>query len=442
MCRVLLGKHSAFVVVVLVLSIGSTRSAPAAGKDEAIRKQVLALNRLTGNDPIDGAFGDLVKDKEGCKKLLKEAKAMVKETPQPFKYYTALMLAQLAEEHKDIEAAEAFYRACIEQANKVQSGRKLTQCYVGLIGLYYDAKKYKTSVKICNEFLSLKPDDTQREYLLAATDALGEDTFIPLDSYDPVRGNKPSVHRLMIQAIAKQGKFEEADKLIGTLIKAQPDDWLNLALKGLIYREAGRYKQAAKVYEDVLTQVKNDKEMDEKEKDPFIERYRYYLSNIYMELKQVDKASKQLKALLAQHPNDPTYHNDLGYIWADNSMNLPEAEKLIRKALVLDRKKRKKANPDLKPEEDRDNGAYLDSLGWVLFKQKKYEEAKKVLLKAVEDKANRHIEIYDHLGDVYMALNEKDKAVKAWQKGIGYMTATKRDKERKAIVEKKIKENK
>jgi tetratricopeptide (TPR) repeat protein len=431
------------VVAVVALMIGSARPAPAAGKDETVRKQALALNHLTGNDPIDGAFNALLKDKEGAKKLLKEAKSMVKETPQPFNYYTALMLAQLAEEYKDLEAGEAFYRACIDQANKVQSGRKITQAFVGLIGLYYDNGKYKSSVKVCKEFLELKANDAKpKVYVLAATDALGEDTFIDLESYDPVRRSKPSVHRLMIQAVSKQGRFEEATQMVDRLIKAQPDDWLNLALKGLVCKEAGRYKQAAKVYEEVIEQIKNDKETDQKEKDPFIERYRYYLSNIYMELKQIDKASEQLKALLAVKPQDPTYHNDLGYIWADHDMNLAEAEKHIRKALEIDRANRKKANPNLKPEEDRDNGAYLDSLGWVLYKQKKYEEAKKVLLKAIEDKTNQHIEIYDHLGDVYIALKEKDKAREAWKKGIGYITSSKRDKERKTLVEKKIKESK
>jgi tetratricopeptide (TPR) repeat protein len=433
-----LGKHSAFVVAILILAL-SGGPAPAAGKkDEALRKQALELNRLTGNNPIDGAFNALLKDKKGAKRLLQEARGMVKETPQPFNYYSSLMLAQVAEEFKDREAAEAFYRACIDHAAKVQSGRKLTQAYVGLIGLFYDSKKYEKSIAVCKEFLELKGDDS-KDYVLAATDALGEDSFFEPKSFDPVRNSKPTIHRLMIQAVARQGKFEEAIKMTDTLIKAQPDDWLNLALKGMVYREAGRYTNAAKVYEEVIDQIKNDNDTEEKEKKPFLERYRYYLSNLYMELKKIDKAAEQLKELMTLNPEDPTYCNDLGYIWADHDINLAEAEKLIRKALAIDRQKRKKANTDLKPEEDRDNGAYLDSLGWVLFKQKKYEEAKKVLLKAVEDKTNQHIEIYDHLGDVYMALKEKDKAVAAWKKGLGHTTSAKRDKERKALVEKKIK---
>jgi tetratricopeptide (TPR) repeat protein len=171
-----------------------------------------------------------------------------------------------------------------------------------------------------------------------------------------------------------------------------------------------------------------------------INDFRYTLSGVYVELKQINKAADQLKALLEKDPDNPTYNNDLGYIWADHDMNLDESEKLIRKALEEDRKQRHKADPDIKPEDDKDNPAYLDSLGWVLFKKKQYKEAKKYLEQAVEQEGGRHLEIYDHLGDVYMILGEKQKAMETWKKGIEVTGETRREKERKVEVEKKLKE--
>ena len=144
------------------------------------------------------------------------------------------------------------------------------------------------------------------------------------------------------------------------------------------------------------------------------------------------------RSLLVREPNNPTFNNDLGFIWADRGLNLPESEKLIRKAIDEDRKARRKANPELKPEEDRDNAAYLDSLGWVLFKQGKAKEAKPYLLDAVKDKDNASLEVWDHLGDVHSALGEKAEAVAAWKKGIAAATDRKRDRKRKAEVEKKL----
>ena len=84
-----------------------------------------------------------------------------------------------------------------------------------------------------------------------------------------------------------------------------------------------------------------------------------------------------------------------------------------RKAIEEDKKQRLKANPDMKPDDVKDNASYLDSLGWVLFKEKKYKEALGPLEQALKDPDAQSIEIYDHLADVHMALGERDLAIKA-----------------------------
>ena len=115
-------------------------------------------------------------------------------------------------------------------------------------------------------------------------------------------------------------------------------------------------------------------------------------------------------------------------------MNLDEAEKLVRKALAEDKKLRKKEGKPYK-----DNAAYLDSLGWVLFKQKKYTDALAPLEEAVKQEEGQHMEIYDHLGDVLVAVGDKAKAVEAWKKGLTCSPVSKRDERRKGELEKKIK---
>jgi Tfp pilus assembly protein PilF len=97
--------------------------------------------------------------------------------------------------------------------------------------------------------------------------------------------------------------------------------------------------------------------------------------------------------------------------------------------------------PDLKPEDDHDSGSYLDSMGWVLYKQKKYKEAKEYLQKALEDKNAQHIEIFDHLGDVCLMLGERTEALAAWRKGLEFVGESRRDRDRRAEVEKKIKQH-
>jgi len=63
------------------------------------------------------------------------------------------------------------------------------------------------------------------------------------------------------------------------------------------------------------------------------------------------------------------------------------------------------------------------------------------LLEAVKDEEGKHVEIYDHLGDVYMALGQKAEAVAAWKKGVEAAGPGKTEQQRKQEVERKLKAN-
>ena len=433
MARMLCGVMS---LVALVGGLGSL-SVGAADTEETTLKKLKDLNAVTGNEALVGALKVLLEDKQSAKQLVAAAVPIAKEKKLALSYNAALVLALLSAERKDMASSEIFYRICMAQAAKLQSARKLLQSYGGLIDLYDDNKKYEDSARICQELLELKTDDGKPRIVLTAyTTKFGDVDFKEDEAFDTASRLRPGVHRLLIQAITKQGKYDKALELVDNLLKAS-DHWGERQLKGWVLRQAGKFEEAAKVYEDVLERIGKDKDLEPEEKELDLDRYRYILSNVFLDMGKVDLASEQLEQLLAKKPNDPGYNNDLGYIWADNGIKLEEAEKMIRKALDLDRKKRQ-GSPDFDPNDDHDNGAYLDSLGWVLFKRGKYEEAKKYLVEAAQDKATQHIEIFDHLGDVHIKLGEKAEALAAWRKGLEYVGDDRRDRERKAIVEKKI----
>ena len=82
---------------------------------------------------------------------------------------------------------------------------------------------------------------------------------------------------------------------------------------------------------------------------------------------------------------------------ADRGVRLDEAHELIQKALDLD------------PQ----NGAYLDSMGWVYYRQGKLEQAEQLLTQAI-DKVGDDPTVHDHLGDVYYKLGKTREAVAQW----------------------------
>lgn len=430
MARKLLG------AAVLVALFGAVALKHVHAGQEDLKKELADLNRITGNEPMRGALKSLIDDKKRAKAMLDYARPAAQK--KELSYNAGIVLALVAADSKDMKTAELYFRVCMDKAAKLQSVEKLRQSYGTLIDLYFEYKQYSDCARICKELLELNTDDEKiREVRRTFVDRAGRVQIgEPEEGFKTALRLRPDVYETYIKAVAKQGKFEQALKLVDNLLKGK-DDWIDLSLKGWVMREAGKLEAAAGIYEDVVKRIGADDRLPDKQKDEFIEQYRYDLSGVYIDLKKVERATEHLEYLIKKRPEYPGFYNDLGYIWADHDMKLEEAEKLIRKALDLDRELRKKS-PKFDPKTDQDKGAYLDSLGWVLFKMKKNEEAKTQLIKALEDKAAQHIEIYDHLGDVHMVLGERELAIKAWQKGLEVVTESRRDQERKVEVERKL----
>jgi tetratricopeptide (TPR) repeat protein len=413
----LAGRLILVAVVVGCFLVNPGAAAPILKDEEQqLREKALKLNDITGDEPIQGQILTFIEDKPGTKKLLAAAYKLAKDKgkEQPFNVNATYILARTAQALKppEVDISEYFYRQHAAQALKLESSQKVARAYNGLISLFYENKRFADSEKVCKEFLELPGDAEMSRFKFLAM-------------------------RSMVLTQAKQGKIDEALKLVENLIRLNPENWLTRQLKGHVLREAGKYDEAVKIYEDVLDRINKDERLDKEQKDDFGGEIRYTLSGVYVDLNKIDKAADQLKTLISKDEKNPTYHNDLGFIWADHDMNLDEAEKHIRVAIEEEKKLRKKANTPA--ADDHDNSAYLDSLGWVLFKKKKFKEALDPLVEAVKYDEGQHLEIYDHLADVYMALEQKDKAIETWKKGLGCPPVSKRDEARKLEVEKKLK---
>lgn len=117
--------------------------------------------------------------------------------------------------------------------------------------------------------------------------------------------------------------------------------------------------------------------------------------------KKFDAAERAFKQLIAEDSDNSGALNYLGYMLADRGVRLDEALGYIRKALELD------------PE----NGAFLDSLGWVYFRMNNFDLAEQYLLKAVERMPNDST-IHDHVGDMYFKTGRLKMAAAHWERAL------------------------
>jgi tetratricopeptide (TPR) repeat protein len=117
---------------------------------------------------------------------------------------------------------------------------------------------------------------------------------------------------------------------------------------------------------------------------------------------QYKRSEEYLQKCIDMQADDAEALNYLGFMWADRGERLSKARAYIEKACKLEPK----------------NAAYLDSMGWVLFKLNQPKQALPWLVKAVELSPEPDATILDHLGDVYLSLRQVGKAMENWRKSL------------------------
>jgi tetratricopeptide (TPR) repeat protein len=97
-------------------------------------------------------------------------------------------------------------------------------------------------------------------------------------------------------------------------------------------------------------------------------------------------------------PTNAEALNYLGYMFADQGVRLDEAQNLIKRAV------------DIQPN----NGAFLDSLGWVYYRLNRLDEAARQESRSVQ-LIPTDPTIHDHMGDIYFKLGKIKEAIDQWQ---------------------------
>ncbi len=300
---------------------------------------------------------------------------------------TRRLLATLSRQVRLYDLAEYFCRACLP--DDPEPG----EVYLELCRVLAEARKPEAEAEVCREALTKKLKVPALVFQLE-----------------------------LARALAHSGKNKEsiatAQQALESVLQGSAEHKQAAFTLATIYYRCNQLDQAVERCEKLLSSTNDAKEQ---------RQVRYLLASVYSAKHEYDKSEALLEKLLAADPEDAVVCNDLGYTWADRGKNLEEAEKLIRKAIELSRAehaKRKATLEILAAEED--NAAYIDSLGWVLFKRGRLQEAREQLEYASRLPDGDDPVIYEHLGEVYLALQEHAKVGPAWLKAMELYTKSKR----------------
>ncbi len=189
------------------------------------------------------------------------------------------------------------------------------------------------------------------------------------------------------QLLADMGKVDTAATELRGLLNGKQDRAIDLEL-AQTYEKGKRWNDMAKALDDAerLSTTNDEKVTVNFMRGAMLERQKKY-----------GPAEAEFRKVLEMDANNDSALNYLGYMLADRNERLDEAYQMVKKAL------------DLKP----DSGAYLDSLGWVYYRQGKYSDAEGLLVRALQKQPDPTV--HDHLGDVYAKLGKTKEAVAQWQ---------------------------
>ncbi len=208
-----------------------------------------------------------------------------------------------------------------------------------------------------------------------------------IDWYEKVEDEqyRSEARVLLAGLLAKRGKLGEARAVFRELRATSPEQsvWLYLQEAELL-KDQGQASQVWDLYSEAL------------EANPDNSDLLYARAIFAAGQDRLDILERDLKAIIAKDPKHADALNALGYTLADQTDRYTEALGYIERAIAL------------KP----DNPAILDSMGWVLYRLGRRDEAIGYLRKALD--AGYDGEIAAHLGEVLWVSGRKQEARKVW----------------------------
>jgi tetratricopeptide (TPR) repeat protein len=251
----------------------------------------------------------------------------------------------------------------IETFRKIvdMGGDEASRGYQEIIDAYRERKQWAEAARVTQEAVDKFPNDRALKLMLATQ-------------------------------LADEGKADESIKVARSLLKGQAEDREAYLGISQVYARLKRWQEAE---EALAAAEKISNRPEDREYVLFLR------GALYERQKKIDLAEQTFRQVLQQDPNNTMTLNYLGYMMADHNQHLEESLAMIKKALAAD------------PQ----NGAYLDSLGWVYFKMGDYVRAEENLRKAVLKSPNDPT-VQDHLGELYAHTSQWKLAVTHWERAL------------------------
>lgn len=359
---------------------------------------------------------EIINDREFAETVVRSCLKSLEEDANLFPEVTWIC-AQIAQEIDASEELGQLLQATLDRNPSQDIGQQALQ----QLGMHYLINnRFQESAELFRRLLTLRSLPTERRLLtlrnLAIAETYNERIDQALEAIQAALAISPKhpelLYRLGWIHFQNDNPGDAQTALNSAIDSSASDPGISnnaRMLLAAIHSRAGRWEECIHEYEQIIASSSRDEDMKR--------RARLSLSAVYVEQGDNPSAEKVLEDLIQERPDDPGVNNDLGYLYADQNKNLEQALTMIELAVAAE------------PE----NRAYLDSLGWVLYRLERFEEALEALIKANSDPEFQDATLQEHLGDVYEALERTDEAREQWRKAL--LTEQASDSPKESVIE-------
>lgn len=213
-----------------------------------------------------------------------------------------------------------------------------------------------------------------------------------LEQVNRVMPDQPDAWRQRMQLLFSMERYDEVIAISDSANSYASDDAFVQFFTGAAYMLTDRPAEAEKWLEEATFAPSNRN---------FRSVIHGTLGDVRQDLDRWQDAKDSYEQALRLDPNNHNAMNNYAYFMSVREEQLDYAKELAEKAISFE------------PE----NAAYLDTIGWIYYKTGDYEQARSYIQRSV-DTGEASAEVYEHLGDVYKALNEIENAIKFWNKAL------------------------
>jgi tetratricopeptide (TPR) repeat protein len=321
---------------------------------------------------------------DGKKEALDLLDGFVKRSPKSLE--TRYLYARMLLGEGKVEAARAQFDAALAQSPDNPA------LLLSVAQAAYQAKQPGESRRYLERYLALPAtatrDRSTATFLMAqiAEDAGKTDEAVAWLAKVPPGDDfmQATVRRALL--LSKAGRIDEGRELLRTAPAGSArDQTLLVTAEAQLLRDAGRTQESFDILGAALTKSPDNTDL---------------LYDYAMAAERIDRLpvmETSLRRLIALRPDEPNAYTALGYTLADRGIRLDEARTLIEKALSI-----------------APNDAHiLDSMGWVLYRQKDNAAAVRYLRQAYAIRPE--VDIAAHLGEVLWTEGKQDEARQLWR---------------------------